>query len=389
MLVSKNLDTDFHSSEKRTLFRFSLLYTLLTLVIIYGFSFMYYEAQKGLMLQEHKQTLQADAKELIQKLKFLHINFDKTQVYPRSKKYKSAIYDSDKTLIFSTLKNKPNLDDILYFQGDNIYLIATPESYYLGAKYVVVEIQDDNIWFDKTREEILIFGFLGLVFMLGVGSILLRLFLKPMRDAISLLDRFIKDTTHELNTPVSTIVTNIEMIDKTQLDKKLLTKINRIDIGAKTISNIYQDLTYLTLGNKLIANDETLDLAHVIEERVEYFKSLADAKKIDLSFDVLQNTTLFIDKAKFSKLLDNLISNAIKYNKIRGSIHITLKANNILVEDTGIGIAKENISKLQERYARFNKSSGGFGIGLNIVATIAKEYNLVVEISSEEKNGQK
>jgi len=389
LLVSKNLDTDFHSSEKRTLFRFSLLYTLLTLVIIYGFSFMYYEAQKGLMLQEHKQTLQTDAKQLIQKLKFLHINFDKTQVYPRSKKYKSAIYDSDKTLIFSTLKNKPNLDDILYLQGDNIYLIATPESYYLGAKYVVVEIQDNNIWFDRTRKEILIFGFLGLVFMLGVGSILLRLFLKPMRDAISLLDRFIKDTTHELNTPVSTIVTNIEMIDKTQLDKKLLTKINRIDIGAKTISNIYQDLTYLTLGNKLIANDETLDLAHVIEERVEYFKSLADAKKIDLSFDVLQNTTLFIDKAKFSKLLDNLISNAIKYNKIRGSIHITLKANNILVEDTGIGIAKENISKLQERYARFNKSSGGFGIGLNIVATIAKEYNLVVEISSEEKKWTK
>jgi two-component system OmpR family sensor kinase len=87
-----------------------------------------------------------------------------------------------------------------------------------------------------------------------------------MRDALHLLDRFIKDTTHELNTPISAIITNIEMIDKDSLDDKLARKINRIDIGAKTISNIYEDLTFLTLNNKIISQNEELNTLKVWQQ---------------------------------------------------------------------------------------------------------------------------
>lgn len=387
MLASKSLDTDLLRSEKQTLFRFSALYILLSIVIISVFSFMYYDSQKELMLQEKKSTLQNYSKKLLKELKYLHINFDKTHIYPRDKKFESAIFDSDKKRIFETHPTKLRLDKILYLEDGFIHLVNIPESYYLGSKYVIVEMKDDGIWLKDTKNNIILFNILAFTFMLGLGYVLLRLFLKPMRDAIGLLDRFIKDTTHELNTPVSTIVTNIEMIDKSRLDENLKKKINRIDIGAKTISNIYQDLTYLTLGNKIVTNDEDLDIAHVIHERVEYFKSLADAKKVHLSSEVLVSSKLLIDKAKFSKLLDNLISNAIKYNKINGSIKVILKKNSLIVKDTGIGIAKENISKMKDRYARFNKSSGGFGLGLSIVSSIADEYKLKVDISSIEKEG--
>ncbi len=225
--------------------------------------------------------------------------------------------------------------------------------------------------------------------MLIIGYILLRLFLKPMRDAITLLDEFIKDTTHELNTPVSTIVSNIEMIDRSSLDKKLLKKIDRIDIGAKTISNIYQDLTYLTLGNEIISNNEDIDVEQLVQERVEYFTSLALAKKIKISTKIKEKTILYADKFKISKLLDNLISNAIKYNKIGGEIVVSVEDREFSIEDSGIGIAENDISKMQERYTRFNKSSGGFGIGLSIVSTIAKEYDLNINITSKEKVGTK
>jgi two-component system OmpR family sensor kinase len=348
---------------------------------------MYYDSQKELMLQEQKASLQNYSKKLLQELKYLHINFDKTQIYPRDKRFESAIFDSDKTPIFATYPTVLRLDKILYLEDNMIHLVNIPESYYLGSKYVIVEMRDDGIWLKKTKKKIIIFNLLASAFMLGVGYILLRLFLKPMRDAIHLLDRFIKDTTHELNTPVSTIVTNIEMIDKNSLDENLRKKINRIDIGAKTISNIYQDLTYLTLGNKIVTNDKDLDVAQLINERVEYFKSLADAKKVHLSSEILSSSLLHIDKTKFSKLLDNLISNAIKYNKIGGSIKIILYQKELLVKDTGLGIAEENISKMKDRYARFNDSSGGFGLGLSIVSSIAKEYNLAVDISSKEKEG--
>ncbi len=385
MLVSKNLDTDLVLSEKQTLFRFSSLYILLTLIIITTFSFMYYELQKDLMLQQKKPQLQEYMQELILKLKYRHINFDKDKTYPKSNYFNSAIFDKEDKMIFSTSNATAALDKILYLKDDTIQLVSVPESYYLGAKYVVVQIEDDKEWLNRVIKNILLFNSIAFIFMISVGYLLLQLFLKPMRDTLHLLDRFIKDTTHELNTPVSTIVTNIEMIDKTTLDDKLLKKINRIDIGAKTISNIYQDLTYLTLGNKIVSNDEQLDIEHIINERIEYFNSLANIKKISLKATINENSQLLIDKAKFSKLLDNLISNAIKYNTINGHIIITLNNNSLIVEDSGIGIAKKNIHKLQERYSRFETSKGGFGIGLSIVASIAKEYNLHINIESEEK----
>lgn len=389
MLVSKERDINLLKSEKETLFRFSALYILLTIIIIAIFSFIYYELQKDLMLEQKKTELQEYSKELIAELKQLHINFDKTQIYPRSKDYSSAIFDSDQEMIFQTSPTNLELKKILYLDEGMIHLVNVPESYYLGSKYIIVKIQDDEVWLSKVLREIATFGVLVFIFMSIIGYFLLRLFLKPMRDALELLDRFIKDTTHELNTPVSTIVANIEMIDRDSLDEKLLKKINRIDIGAKTISTIYQDLSYLTLGNKIVSHDVELNVAEVVEERVEYFKSLANAKKVSLSFKILKETQLYIDKAKFSKLLDNLISNAIKYNKINGSIVVSVEKNSLSVEDSGIGIEEENISKLQERYSRFNTSSGGFGIGLSIVASICSEYSLDIEIESKVRVGTK
>jgi two-component system OmpR family sensor kinase len=341
------------------------------------------------MLQEKKSQLQEYSKEFIAKLKHLHINIDKSKIYPRDSRFESAIFDSSFKQIFATSQTTLKLDRILYLDKGMIHLVNIPESYYLGSKYIVVKIKDDEIWLRDTKHKIIIIALFSFIFMSIIGFFLLRLFLKPMRDAIKLLDRFIKDTTHELNTPVSTIVANIEMIDKSTLDDKLLKKINRIDIGAKTISNIYQDLTYITLSNKIISNDETLHVEQILKERAEYFKSLANAKKVTLSVDVKESTTLHVDRVKFAKLLDNLISNAIKYNKIGGSISLHVEDKKVVIEDSGIGIAEENISKLQDRYSRFNSSSGGFGIGLNIVATICKEYNIDIQISSKQRVGTK
>ncbi|MCF6340847.1 MAG: HAMP domain-containing histidine kinase [Sulfurimonas sp.] len=389
MLASKSLGIDFHQSEKQTLFRFLSLYILLTVIIISVFSFIYFELQKDLMLQQKKSILQKYSKELIEDLKHLHINFDKTQFYPRSDKFNSAIFDSEQKLIFSTTQIKLRLDKILYFENEVIHLVNIPESYYLGAMFIVVEMKDDKMWSEQTKKEIVIFGGITFLFMLVIGYVLLRLFLKPMRDAITLLDEFIKDTTHELNTPVSTIVANIEMIDKSSLDEKLVKKIDRIDIGAKTISNIYQDLTYLTLGNKIISNNEDINIEQLVLQRIEYFTLLSHTKKITISSKIVEETLLYADKSKISKLLDNLLSNAIKYNKVGGDIVVIVESRKFSVDDSGIGIAEDDISKIQDRYTRFNKSSGGFGIGLSIVSTIAKEYNLKIDISSKVNIGTK
>ena len=390
MLVLKSLDIDLTKSEARTLLGFSLLYSFLVLVIIGGISFTYYQFQKDLMLQEKRDALQEYSNDLIFKLKDLHVNFDKYKYYPRDEKFNSAIFDSDKKLIFSTLKSKAvNFEKVAYISNEMIHFIKEPESYYLGSKYVIIEVPDDNVWFIKVKKDIITYSLIAFSFMFMIGYFISKLFLKPMRDALHLLDRFIKDTTHELNTPISAIITNIEMIDKDTLDEKLARKINRIDIGAKTISNIYEDLTFLTLDNKIISQNEELNLTNILKQRVEYFKSLATIKKINFILNLENNIYLNCDAKKISKLIDNLISNAIKYNKIAGSITICLNENNFSIEDTGKGMSKENLSNLFERYSRFDNSVGGFGIGLNIVSLIAKEYNLEIDVKSEIDKGTK
>ena len=384
MLVLKNSGIDLTKSETRTLLGFSFLYSFLVLVILSVVSYLYYQFQQDLMLQEKRQVLQNYSNDLIFRLKDLHVNIDKNNIYPRDERFNSAIFDSNKKKIFSTLKsNDVSLDDIIYLSHNQIHFIKEPESYYLGSKYIIVEVLDDGIWFEVIRYKIGISFLLAFTFMMVLGYFILKQVLKPMRDALHLLDRFIKDTTHELNTPVTAIITNIEMIDKSSLDARLLKKINRIEIGAKTISNIYEDLTFVTLNNQIISNNEDINLSNLLKQRVDYFNSLATIKRVNFHLNIKDDVFIVCDIKKITKLIDNILSNAIKYNKIAGFIKVKLNYNILSIEDSGKGIEKENLKNLFERYSRFDKSVGGFGIGLNIVSLIAKEYNLKIDIKSQ------
>jgi two-component system OmpR family sensor kinase len=73
---------------------------------------------------------------------------------------------------------------------------------------------DDEEWFARLYKKLLLYAFISFIVFGLLGLFLAHLFIKPLRDSVMLLDRFIKDTTHELNTPLSTILANIEMMDR-------------------------------------------------------------------------------------------------------------------------------------------------------------------------------
>ena len=384
MLVLKSSGIDLSKSETRTIIGFSLIYSILVLVILGVITFLYYQFKKDLMLQDVRQTLQNYSNTQIANLKELHINIDKSDIYPRDERFNSAIYDSSKKKIFSTLlMGDVKLDEVIYLKDGYIHLIKEPESYYLGSKYVIVEIEDDNIWFANIKYKMLFWFLFSFILLLFVGYFIAKLFLKPMRESIEMLDRFIKDTTHELNTPIAAILSNIQMINKDNIDEKLAKKINRIEIGAKTISNIYEDLTFVSLNNQIISNNEKLNFSQILNQRVDFFKSIANSKQIEFILDIKENVFIVCDIKKLSKLIDNILSNAIKYNKFQGFIKVTLKDKILIIEDSGKGMSKDNLANLFTRYKRFDKSIGGFGIGLNIVSLIAKEYDLKIDVISK------
>ena len=140
------------------------------------------------------------------------------------------------------------------------------------------------------------------------------------------------------------------------------------------------------LNNKIISNNQDINLKQLIEQRVEYFSILSNMKKIKVVTNLDPDVVLNIDNKKLSKLIDNILSNAIKYNKINGSIYINLDTDKLTIKDTGKGIKQENIDSMFDRYARFDKTVGGFGIGLNIVKMICSEYNLTINIKSKLDN---
>ena len=388
MSASKNRATNsLLRSEKKSLLRFLTLYILLVIVVLTLLSVFYYEYREKLMFSNQRAILSNYAYDQIKRLKSLHHYFDERKVYPRDQRFKSAIYDLEYVKIFSLLENTMvKFDEEIYRAGEKIHFVKILDNYYLGAKYLIIEVDDRRVWYRETLRTIWFYGAAALLLLSLFGLVLARIFLKPMRDSIMLLDRFIKDTTHELNTPLSAILSNIEMMDKEAMIPKNKKKLERINIAAKTVSTLYEDLTYLTLEHKQNSHDEKLDLAKIVEERIEYFDPLLRSKQITIVAD-LKKSSIVMDRKKFIRIFDNLLSNAIKYNRRGGRITIVLREGSLIVEDNGIGIEEEKIPFVFDRYMRFNKSEGGFGVGLSIVKKITDEYHIHIEVHSGRGEG--
>jgi len=350
-------------------------------------SVFYYESQKKLVLSNARVTLSQYANTQTKRLKLLHHFFPERREYPRDTRFTSAIYDIEFHKIFS-LNRVENIhfDKEIYLTNGYFHFIKGLDTYYLGTRYLVIEVRDDGAWQTAIWKEIALYSVGAFVLFMLFGLYLAKLFLKPMRDSIMLLDRFIKDTTHELNTPLSAILANIEMMDREAMIEKNRKKLDRISIAAKTVSTLYKDLTFLTLEQEKPNEDEVLDLGVILQDRVEYFDILAKSRQIRFVLD-LAPATVVMDKRKCIRVIDNLISNAIKYNRRSGEIRIVLRQGALSVSDTGIGVSEAQIPLMFDRYLRFNSSEGGFGIGLSIVKKILDEYGYVIHVTSQEGTG--
>jgi len=352
-------------------------------VLIILSSLFYYETQEKLFLAQQRAALTKYAYIQTKRLKVLHHYFYERRTYPRDERFKSAIYDIDKRKIFSLLENENvRFDEDIYIDKDHIHFVKNLDVFFLGAKYLILEIKDDGVWRDEIWKTIIGYGMLAFIFFMLFGLYLAKLFLKPMHDSIILLDRFIKDTTHELNTPLSAILANIEMMNTNVMTDKNRKKLTRINIAAKTVSILYRDLTYMTLEQDKKNHNEEIYIRNEILDRIEYFDILARSKNLVINHN-LDASRIIMDKRKFVRVLDNLLSNAIKYNIRGGKIDIVLSKNRLEIIDTGIGIPEEKVPFMFDRYMRFSKSEGGFGIGLSIVKKILDEYNININAHSK------
>ena len=267
--------------------------------------------------------------------------------------------------------------------------------YYLGQTKGHVEndeglkilIQGEDVSRDLLliKLKVLSFALFAFGILALIAYILVKISLKPMEEKIETLNRFIKDSTHEINTPLSVILMSIEQLERQNLEQSA--KFLRIKLAAKTLHQIYSDLVFYNFSHTLSNEKESFDLGVLIKERVEYFRLFFEQKKLCLKLDLNTHSLFFANKNQISKLIDNLLSNAIKYNKKGGEIAIVLKENSLVIKDSGCGISKENLMHIFERYARFNEDQGGFGIGLSLVKKICEENDILISCESKEGEG--
>lgn len=314
--------------------------------------------------------------------------FDQNEVYfeyPRFNTLKSGLYDARFKPIFTLIDtNIPTFKDGYYIEDTQAYLtIQLPKSRYFGAKYLILsnKISYSTLYMNVAM---ILLSITVLIFLLSM--LFLNRFAQPFKALNQQLDNFIKDSIHEINTPLSIINVNIDLYNRKNPPNKYF---QRIKAATKVLSNIYDDMDYLIKYKRLEYIDEKIDLSRFVKERIEYFADVAKMKNIRIDIHLQDQIFIIMNPKKLRKIVDNNISNAIKYSFENNVIEVYLFTQKdecyLSVRDFGIGI--KDVDKIFTRYYREDKNKGGFGIGLNIVKSIIDEYDIKLDIDSKLKNG--
>ncbi|OHD93368.1 sensor histidine kinase, partial [Sulfuricurvum sp. RIFOXYD12_FULL_44_77] len=156
-----------------------------------------------------------------------------------------------------------------------------------------------------------IIAFLSLIMTLMVGGILAKIAITPLREHFYHLERFSKETLHELNLPINTITANVQMLRKSHSDEKSLKRLERIEIAAEMLKERYNELDYMIKKQSERERIEQFDLSEVIEERLVFLRSLYPSVTWDIS---VASYAVNCDRIGLGKVIDNLIENGVKYS---------------------------------------------------------------------------
>ena len=299
-----------------------------------------------------------------------------------TKEYKLSLYDIDHDPIATQHSSTPHWDDVTWMNNATLYVHHDLSLYFLGVASIVVSKKIETFGIIISLSTLFIPLFL---IMALVGFILSRIAFKPARSAFESVDTFIKHATHDLNTPIAAILSNARILEEKITEPSLHRFVQRITIGAKTLTGLYEDLAYLNFRpHPPLPKPE--NIKELIHEQLALLETLIEYKKLSVTTD-LSDIKLTIYADDFHRLVNNLLTNAIKYNGPKGVILLTLTTEYLSIKDSGIGLSEAEKQKIHERYWRGESFETGLGIGMEIVVRVCKTYHLTLEIHSAKNQG--
>ena len=258
--------------------------------------------------------------------------------------------------------------------------------------YIVRRVQQNNVttfFFTRPRinlhtmqRDAIRFLLLDMLLILPLWFLMrfhIRRTLLPVRENIDTMTHFVHDAGHELKTPLAIISGNLQILrDSPKMDYELVeSSLDTIDAMNESISGLLE-LADLKIPEK---NKKT-NIVPIVESEIFRAKNI---KNVTIENNLTKDFYVSASEKHLSILIRNLLENAIKYNKENGRVMISSEKNIFTIRDTGIGMAKDDIDRIFDRFYRINQNSSitGSGIGMTLVDKILKLYDWDIKIQSQ------
>lgn len=223
-----------------------------------------------------------------------------------------------------------------------------------------------------------------------------------LHQSFEQIRRFSTDVSHELRTPLTAIRGQLEVAVFTASTPEQYREavINSLE-DVEKLSSIVRTLLLLSQAEsgQVVLQKTEFDLREVAADIVDQFQIPADGENVSLSAELDPGTMITADRTQIERLLSNLLSNAVKYTPAGGRVSVRVGISEpagwaqLVVEDTGVGIAAANLPHIFDRFYRVrNARSGvvqGLGLGLSFVAWIVEAHGGRIDVSSEEGKGSR
>ena len=197
-----------------------------------------------------------------------------------------------------------------------------------------------------------------------------KLSVDPLESYVKELQNLSKETLHELNLPISTIKSNVQMLAKRVEDEKSKKRLGRIASACDMLQERYNELDYLIKMQSKSSVRETFYLDELLRERITFLQKIYPHFTFELQSEYI---SLECDKIGLSKVIDNLIDNGVKYSGDSRKIVIKNRADYLEIQDFGIGMSEVELLRIFDTYYQTNSQMQGFGIGLSMVKRFCDE----------------
>lgn len=269
-------------------------------------------------------------------------------------------------------------------------------------------IENENYWItflDVSESQKMLFNLIITLVFVGSGMLLAIFFvslyfanctIKPISESWEKQKRFVADASHELKTPLSIINANVDALyaSKAEPIDSQIKWLDYIRIGSDRMAKLINDMLSLARleESDTAILENTFELGYVVSEIVSSMEAPISSKNISISCLIEPNVIIKSDKEKIKMVVSILFDNAIKYTPEDGTIDISLKKSKkqvlFIIKNSGKGIAKQNLTKVFDRFYRADiartQENAGYGLGLSIAKTIIDSFGGEIHVASVE-----